>query len=156
MACRQPSVVLMSRLARPDEEKAAMRGGASVTTAGPPKDTRGQLAESKHLVLPWHRPSGWALCPSRDGKKAGPWWGGASPPGGPVQSPPSRASVNRDVFAQPPPASPLHFCHQIKQLSATWISESQQIIWWLSTAFFVVSLKVKSHRGGDPPCVHGQ
>lgn len=32
--------------------------------------------------------------------------GGASPPGGPVQSPPSRASVNRDVFAQPPPASP--------------------------------------------------
>lgn len=57
-----------------------MRGGASVTTAGPPKDTRGQLAESKHLVLPWHRPSGWALCPSRDGKKAGPWWGGASPP----------------------------------------------------------------------------
>ena len=58
-----------------------------VTTAGPPKDTRGQLAESKHFVLPWHRSSGWALCPSRDGKNAGPWWGGASPPGGPVQFP---------------------------------------------------------------------
>lgn len=86
-----------------------------VTTAGPPKDTRGQLAESKHFVLPWHRSSGWALCPSRDGKNAGPWWGGASPPGGPVQSPPSRASGNRDVFMQPPPASSLHSRRQIKQ-----------------------------------------
>lgn len=86
-----------------------------VTTAGPPKDTREQLAESKHFVLPWHRSSGWALCPSRDGKKAGPWWGGASLPGGPVQSPPSRASGNRDVFMQPPPASSLHSRRQIKQ-----------------------------------------
>ena len=68
--------------------------------------------------------------------------------------PPGPASIG--MCLRNLPLLHLHFRHQIKQLSATWISESQQIIWWLSTAFFVVSLKLKSQRGGDPPCVHGQ